>query len=84
MPMYVIRLTSASSIGSTCNPVTLPGACTPADYRVLYANWAGNLTVVMADGTSGTLTATAGQEFVGLFTHVKSTGLTASNIIAWY
>ena len=30
---------------STCNPVTLPGGCTPADYRVLEISAAGDLTL---------------------------------------
>ena len=30
---------------STCNPVTLPGGCTPATYRVFEVNASGNLTL---------------------------------------
>ncbi len=38
---------SANTIvqASTCNPVTLPGGCTPANYRVFEVSAAGNLTL---------------------------------------
>ena len=42
---------------STCNPVTLPGGCTPATYRVFNVTSAGNLTL---DGLTVQHGATSG------------------------
>ena len=42
---------------STCNPVTLPGSCTPATYRVFNVTSAGNLTL---DGLTVQYGATSG------------------------
>src|SRR5262245_28024422 len=43
--LYLVGASAASSIiqADPCNPVTLPGACTPATWRVLRHNATGNL-----------------------------------------
>ena len=45
--MTIIGNGAANTIiqASTCNPVTLPGGCTPADYRVFEATTTGKLTL---------------------------------------